>query len=57
MKGMRIEDIERIKGLVDILGRIDKEEGIQVWKDVGVFEDLFPREKSSVEIIHELKRG
>jgi len=44
--------------LVDILGIVEEEEGkdVQVWKDVGVFRDLFPEEKSSVEILQELRK-
>ena len=44
--------------LVDILGRAEGEKGerVQVWEDVGVFRDLFSEEKSSVEIIQELRK-
>ncbi|RLG35261.1 hypothetical protein DRN97_00410 [Methanosarcinales archaeon] len=58
MTGIRIGDIERMHKLVDIFGRAEGEKGerVQVWKDVGVFWDLFPEEKSSVEIIQELRK-
>ncbi len=58
MTGIRIGDIERMHKLVDILGIVEEEEGkdVQVWKDVGVFRDLFPEEKSSVEILQELRK-
>lgn len=55
MPGMRIKDIERMHKLVDIFGTIEEKDEIQVWRDVGVFKELFPDEKSSVEIIHELR--
>jgi len=58
MTGIRIGDIERMHKLVDILGRAEGEKGerVQVWEDVGIFRDLFPEEKSSVEIIQEIRR-
>ena len=58
MTGIRIGDIERMHKLVDILGRAEGEKGerVQVWEDVGVFRDLFSEEKSSVEIIQELRK-
>jgi len=58
MTGIRIGDIERMHKLVDILGRAEGEKGerVQVWEDIGIFRDLFPEEKSSVEIIQEIRR-
>jgi hypothetical protein len=58
MTGIRIGDIERMHRLVDIFGRVEGEKGerVQVWKDAGVFKDLFPEEKSSVEILQELRK-
>lgn len=58
MTGIRIGDIERMHKLVDILGRVEEEkkERVQVWKDIGIFRDLFPEEKSSVEILQELRK-
>ena len=58
MTGIRIGDIERMHKLVDILGRAEGEKGerVQVWEDIGIFRDLFSEEKSSVEIIQEIRR-
>lgn len=57
MPGMRIRDIERMHKLVDVFGTRDKRDEIQVWRDVGIFKELFPQDKSSVEILQELREN
>ena len=39
-----------------ILRKEEKKEKIQVWNDIDIFKDLFPEDKSSVEILQELRR-
>ncbi|MFP4558701.1 MAG: hypothetical protein ACLFO6_04315 [Archaeoglobaceae archaeon] len=57
MPGMRIRDIERMHKLVDVFGTRDEGEEVQVWRDVGIFKELFPQDKSSVEILQELREN
>jgi|Deesub1362A_J573_1020465.scaffolds.fasta_scaffold00266_60 hypothetical protein len=54
--GFSLEDIDRIYKVVEIL-RAKKEEEVQIWKDVGLFESIFPQNKSSVDLIRELRRA
>ena len=50
MTGTRLADIERMHKLVGIFsGAATKK--IKVWDDVGIFEHLFPKDHSSVELI------
>jgi hypothetical protein len=56
MAGIRMGDIERMHRIVDILGKVEEKREVQVWKDVAIFGDLFPEDKSSVEIIQELRK-
>jgi len=42
--------------IVDILGKVEEKREVQVWKDVAIFSDIFPEDKSSVQIIHELRK-
>jgi len=56
--GITIEDIERMQKLVKIFKnpkKIKEKKEAQIWKDVGLFKDIFPKRKSSVEIFQELR--
>jgi|GEM_PF-2476246 len=54
--GLTVEDISRLHKLSKRLEPI-REGGVEaVDRDVGVIEDLFPKGKSSVELIHEYRR-
>ena len=55
MTGTRLEDIERMHKLVGIFGGGAKKR-IKIWDDVGIFENLFPKDQSSVELIQELRK-
>ncbi|RLG00821.1 hypothetical protein DRN58_02965 [Thermococci archaeon] len=57
--GTTIEDIERMQKLVKIFKspkKIKEKKEAQIWEDVGVFKDIFPKKKNSVEIFQELSR-
>ena len=55
MTGTRLEDIERMHKLVGIFsGAATKK--LKVWDDVGIFENLFPKDQSSVELSQELRK-
>ena len=50
-----MEDIRKMSKVMEILGgKKDKE--VRVWDDVGFLENIFPKEKSSIEIIQELRK-
>jgi len=56
--GITVEDIERMQKLVKIFKspkKIKEKKEAQIWKDVGVFKDIFPKNKNSVEIFQELR--
>ncbi|MGC9445388.1 MAG: hypothetical protein ACP5E9_10765 [Candidatus Methanospirareceae archaeon] len=55
MTGTRLEDIERMHKLVGIFG-VGAKKRIEVWDDVGIFENLFPKDRSSVELTQELRK-
>ena len=57
--GITLKDIKRMQRLIEILGEVGKgkKKGeVQVWKDVGILKDIFPQEKSSLEILQELRK-
>ena len=57
--GITLKDIKKMQRLIEILGEVEKgkKKGeVQVWKDVGIFKDIFPQEKSSLEILQELRK-
>jgi hypothetical protein len=58
MPGVSIKDIGRMHKGIEMLEKADerKKKEVMVWKDVGIFRDLFPEDRSSVEILQELRR-
>ncbi|MFQ6052004.1 MAG: hypothetical protein ACE5K4_09960 [Candidatus Hydrothermarchaeota archaeon] len=53
-----IEEIKKMQRLVEIFGKTEKpgeKKKTQIYKDAGIFKDLFPEEKNSVEIFHKLR--
>jgi len=55
--GLTVEEISRLHKLSKRLEPIQKGRAEAIDNDVGIIEGLFPKEKSSVELIHEYRRS
>jgi hypothetical protein len=53
--GLKVEDIEKLSKIFAKFKKPRKKDPDTIEKMIGIFKDIFPPEKSSVDIIRELR--